>query len=157
MATKDYSHWSDFLSDLSMVEKTVQELFQPAYGTRIGLRFINKFTRKNTGCETVQEILNLFRSELTYLIQVDAWDEPNEMLSQIVIEDNHAKLALRIRFGKEQKEPFFLLDFDYFEEGQIGLDNLASRMERYHSCIYDAFRWCVKDESLARFQPEMGV
>lgn len=157
LSTKGYSHWSDFLSDLSLVEKTVRDIFQPAYGIRIGLRFINKFTKENTDCKTTQELLTLFRNELICLIQTDAWEELDEMFSQLIVRDNHSKLAIRRGFGTEQKEPFFLLDFDYFEEGQIGLDNLVPRMERYHSCIYDAFRWCIKDESLARFQPVTGV
>ena len=81
LSTKGYSHWSDFLSDLSLVEKTIREIFQPAYGIRIGLRFINKFTKGNTGCKTTQELLTLFRKELICLIQTDAWEELDEMFS----------------------------------------------------------------------------
>jgi uncharacterized protein (TIGR04255 family) len=153
ISTKGYTHWSEFIRDLSLVENAVTENFHPSYATRIGLRFINKFTRINTNSETQQQILDLFREELTCLLRADGWLEPDDMFSQLLISDNQAKLTFRIGYGKDQMEPFFILDFDYFEEGQIQLDNLITRMNQYHSRIYDAFRWSIKDESLARFEP----
>jgi len=76
-----------------------------------------------------------------------------EMLSQTVLGDGKAKLATRTGFGKEKNEPYFVLDFDYYEEGQLPLKNLKRRIDRYHSKIYQAFRWCLLDESLTRFEP----
>jgi len=153
LSTKKYSRWRDFIRDLDLVASSVINTYRPAFATRIGLRFINRFTRKNTGCKTVPQILDLFRDEITCLLRADAWTEPHEMLAQIVLLDNKAKLALRIGFAREQGEPFFLLDFDYYEEGQMGLGDLANRVKRYHTRIYDAFRWCLLDESLPRFEP----
>ena len=155
--TQSYTHWNEFTRDLYLVEEAVRKIFAPAYATRIGLRFINKFTRKNTGCKTFQQIFDLFREEITCLIQADAWQEPDEMISQMVLADKKAKLALRSAYGKEQNEHFFILDFDYYEEGQLKLDDLRIRVNRYHSRIYEAFRWCLKDDSLARFEPMTGV
>jgi uncharacterized protein (TIGR04255 family) len=156
ITTKSYCQWSTFIEDLNLVGNTVVKKYHPSHATRIGLRFINKFTRKNTKSKTIQEILALFREELTCLIQTEAWQEPNDFISQMVLADNHAKLALRVGFGKEQKEPFFVLDFDYFEDGQLRIENLTSIVQKYHAKIYDAFRWCLKNESLERFEPITG-
>jgi uncharacterized protein (TIGR04255 family) len=153
LSTKDYSHWRNFKNDLGFVESAVREIYHPGPANRIGLRFVNRFTRKNTGSKDTTEILQLFRSELTCLIQAEAWLEPAEMLSQIVLVEGKTKLTLRTGFGREKKEPFFVLDFDCFEEGQINLDHLIERIEPYHTKIYDAFRWCLLDESLERFSP----
>jgi uncharacterized protein (TIGR04255 family) len=155
-STNGYTHWEDFLNDFTFIEKAVREEFYPPYTTRNGLRFINRFTRKNTGCKTFDELIDLFRDELTGLIRVDVWTEPNEMLIQIVLPDNQAKLLLRAGFGKEQKEPFFILDFDYFEDKQLDFKNLSGRIKKYHTKIYQAFRWCLKDSSLERFEPLTG-
>ena len=56
-------------------------------------------------------------------------------------------------FGNEKKTPFFVLDFDYFEEGQLRIEKLTTIVEKYHARIYDAFRWCLKNESLKKFEP----
>ena len=148
-----YTHWGDFLLNLELAAKALMELYRPPYGTRIGLRFVNRITQQNTKCENFEQVLELFRPELTCFLRVDAWTEPVEMLSRILLQDDSGKLSLRYGFGKDQNEPFFLLDFDYFEEGQLNLDNLYQRLEHYHTRIYAAFRWCLLDESLKRFEP----
>ena len=90
------------------------------------------------------------------MVRADAWGTPIELLSQIQLEDCKAKLAIRTGFGKEKNEPFFVLDFDYYEEGQKSTDGVVRSIEEYHSRIYDAFRWCLLDNSLNRFSPLKG-
>ncbi len=156
LSTKAYTHWKDFLQDFVLAETALRKIYHPAYATRIGLRFVNRFTRKNTGLNLTRDIFRLFRDELTCILHTEAWVEPKEMLSQMVLVDNNASLALRIGYGKEQKKPFFVLDFDYFEEGQISYNKLQERLDHYHSRIYSAFRWCVKESSLELFNPRIG-
>ncbi len=153
LSTTAYTHWHDFVNDFSFIENVAQEKFTLPITSRVGLRFINQFTRKNTGCSSYQELLGLFRDDLTCFIRSEAWSEPEETISQFVIPDGKAKLTIRFGYGKEQKEQFFILDLDYFEEGQIEFKNLNRRLNRYHNQIYQAFRWCIKDHSLERFEP----
>lgn len=153
LSTKAYKHWGDFVIDFKLVEDAVRSVYNPAYATRIGLRFINRFTLNNTGSNTLDELLDLFRSEFTCLIRADAWQAPLEMLSQVILPDGEGKLTIRNAYEVEMGNPFFILDFDYYEEGKLTLDDLVDRIEGYHTRIYDAFRWCLLDESLQRFRP----
>jgi uncharacterized protein (TIGR04255 family) len=153
LSTKQYTHWENFISDIELTSYAVQKVYQLPYATRIGLRFINRFDQKNTGCTSTEQILDLFRPELTCLLRADAWQEPREFLSQIVLSDDTAKLAIRVGFGREKDEAFFALDLDYFEDGQVSLDNLSERITHYHTRIYDAFRWCMLEKSLEHFEP----
>jgi len=157
LSTKRYSHWDTFLNDLKLGYDAVQKIYQIPYATRIGLRFINRFNKTNTGCADFGQILDLFRPELTCLIRADVWQEPSEYLSQVVLNDIQAKLAIRIAYGKEKEEPFLVLDLDYFEEGQISLEKIYEKLNQYHTRIYDAFRWCVLEGSLVHFEPSEGV
>jgi uncharacterized protein (TIGR04255 family) len=156
VTTSGYTHWHDFLNDYSYIEKAVRDEFSIPVISRIGLRFVNQFTRKNTGCKSYNELLGLFRDELTCFIRSDAWSEPAEMINQIVLSDGKAKLNLRFGYSKGQKDQFFLLDFDYFEDGQLEFKNLSNKINRFHTQIYEAFRWCLKDSSLERFEPIAG-
>ncbi len=156
LSNKAYTHWPDFLKIFSDVEKTIINIFQIPYSTRIGLRFVNKFTKENTGCNSMQEILHLFRDELTCLLKVDVWNEPDDLFTQIVLNDEPRKFAFRFRFWREEREPNILLDLDYYEEGQLDLSTSIQRIEGYHNAIYDAFRWSLKDDSLIKFQAVSG-
>lgn len=151
LSTNQYQHWDVFINDFISVYQAVQAAYQPAYATRIGLRFINQFTFENTKVGSIDQLIDLFHPDLTVLFKSKVWKIPDEALSQVLLGDENAKLMLRSGYGTEKESPFFLLDLDYFEEGKIQLNGLKERLDRYHRTIYDAFRWCVLENSLARF------
>jgi len=156
-STTNYTHWFAFMENLITIEKGVAKVYNISTATRIGLRFINRFTLKNSNFHSTNELLSLFRDELTCIIKAEPWKDPNESLLQLITSDNKAKLAIRVAYGKQKREPFFVLDFDYFEDGKvIPLKKFEDKISFYHSRIYDAFRWCLKDDSLERFSPVVG-
>ena len=123
------------------------------YAERVGLRYINHLTLENTGSSNVNEMLDVLRAELTVLLRNKCWDEPREMVSQLRVSgEGDERLNLRTGF-RDGGEPTFLLDLDYYAQGNIPLDHLTDRCQRYHDVIYDAFRWCIRDEKLAVFDP----
>jgi uncharacterized protein (TIGR04255 family) len=153
LSTERYIHWSEFAADLAFAYDAVQKIYRPAYATRVGLRYINKLTSENTGSQTKEELFGLLRPEITAMLQGEVWQEADSMLSQLAFLE--AEATLNLRLAKEPGDsglPTFLLDFDYFERGNMPLDDLITRCERYHRIIYDVFRWCILDESLKRFK-----
>jgi uncharacterized protein (TIGR04255 family) len=153
LSTQPYSHWRVFAQDLAVMEEATKEIYNPAYATRIGLRYVNRLTLANTGLRTVAELIKLIRPELTGPLCSDAWAEPANMLCQLVLTDGDPKLAIRTAYGQEAGEPFFLLDFDYFEEGKLSFDNIVQRCYHYHEIIYGAFRWSLLEKALDAFEP----
>jgi len=154
LSTTRYTHWADFVDDLATVHRAVVEVYQPTYATRIGLRYINRLSPSSTGLTTIGEICDLIRPELTAQLRSNAWSEPEQWLSQLALTDGEARFTLRTALDKEQDEPSFLLDFDYFEQGGLDLDATLSRVSDYHDVIYRAFRWCLPDKSLDIFGPQ---
>lgn len=153
LSTNRYRHWKMFAEDLSLVHDAVMSVYRPAYGTRIGLRYVNRLDPTTTDLVSAEQIFDLVRPELTALLRGSAWSEPSDFLSQLVLSDKAAKLTLRTAYGQEEGQPFLLLDFDYFEEGRVELTDLIQRCTRYHDAIYRAFRWSFVDESLEVFGP----
>jgi uncharacterized protein (TIGR04255 family) len=153
LSTNHYSHWHEFADNLNFGIIATQDVYKPVFSTRTGLRFINRFTLKNTGMESFEKIYEFFHPDLTALLRNNVLRDSSEMLSQVVLPDGEAKLIIRTGCLTEGNEMFFLLDFDYFEEGKLEITNLFERLDRYHNVIYDAFRWCIKDECLDRFNP----
>lgn len=151
LSTTRYQHWSNFVDDLTVVSKAVEAIYRPAYAGRIGLRYVNRLSRTTTGLDNIQDILGLVRPELTAVLRSEAWSDPEEWTSQLVLPDQEGKLALRFVFNSTEAEPYFHLDLDYFEQGKVALSGLNERVNRYHQVIYRAFRWCLFDHSLAVF------
>lgn len=153
LSTAAYTHWADFVDLLQSVNQAAREVYSLPYAERVGLRYINHLTLENTGSSSVAELWDILRPELTVLLRNDCWDQPQEMVSQLSLAgDGDERLTLRSGF-RGGGEPIFLLDFDYYAQGNIPLEDLADRCQRYHDVIYNAFRWCIRDEKLAVFAP----
>lgn len=153
LSTTSYTHWADFLDLVQIVNQAARETYDLPYAVRVGLRYINHLTFENTGASSVTELLEIPRPELTVLLRDDCWDEPLEMINQLLLAaDGDERLTLRSGF-KGGGEPVFLLDLDYYAEGNIALENLPALCQRYHDVIYYAFRWCIQEEKLAVFAP----
>lgn len=153
LSTTKYTVWEDFAQDLTMVHEAVQQVYQPSFAVRIGLRYVDHIVPSKLGLATFDEVVDLFRPELTTLLRVGAWDTPKEMLCQLLLDDQDGTLGFR--FGKRliDEEPTFVLDFDYYDDREQSFGSLIERFDRYHDTIYHAFRWCIQDDKLQAFQP----
>jgi uncharacterized protein (TIGR04255 family) len=153
LSTTAYSHWRDFSALLEFVNGAAQEVYNLPYATRIGLRYINNLTPENTGTNSAPDLWDVLRPELTALLRQDSWDEPLEMFNQVLLAGGeNERLALRTGFKSKEKQ-VFVLDLDYFAEGNIPLEDLIGLCGRYHDVIYNAFRWCIREDQLAAFEP----
>lgn len=153
LSTTSYTHWADFLDLFLLLHEAAREVYNPPYATRLGLRYVNRFTFENTGLDNVEALLEILRPELTILVKQDCWDEPMEMLNQLILGgEGGERLALRIGFmGGEN--PAFTLDLDHYVEGNISLETVPALCQRYHDVIHSAFRWCIREDKLALFAP----
>jgi uncharacterized protein (TIGR04255 family) len=153
LSTTSYTHWEDFLDLLRLVNRAAYEVYELPYAERVGLRYINQLTLENTGAGSVTELLEILRPELSVLLKVNCWDEPLEMLNQLLLAGGeNERLTLRSGF-RGGEGPAFLLDLDYYTEGNIPLENVPALCQRYHDAIYNAFRWCIREEKLVVFAP----
>ncbi len=152
----DYEHWAGFADWLSHAAEAVREVYTIPYSTRIGLRYINVIDRGFGDFADFDAVLDLFRDELTAMLRTDVIRSPELAMHRIEALADGDQFTFRYGLIHEgtPPEPRFLLDFDHYAEGELSLDDLLSRCERYHRHIYNAFRWCIAEGKLGFFQPE---
>lgn len=155
LATSKYTVWEDFAQDLDLAFRAAMSAYRLPYAKRVGLRYVNQFDSEHLGFKTFKELTELFRPDLVTLMATDAWDYPDELVSQILLSDGDGRLVLRVATRNPTGQPpIIVLDFDYYEEGSsIPLDDLSQRCTKYHDVIYRAFRWAIKPEMLEKFSP----
>lgn len=151
VSSMTYGGWQNFLKDINLVHESVTEIYEPAYSTRIGLRYINRLTTTNTGVKSPEELLKLIRDELTTTLRGPVWENTAEMVGVINFENHPAQLNLRYGYEVDDSTPTFLIDIDYFEEGHVNFTEVLLRYDHFHESIYRAFRWVVTDKALERF------
>ena len=154
LSTKAYQHWEDFWALIQLVNGAVQDVYSPNHAMRVGLRYINQITLRDTPLGSVDELRDLANPALVELFQQPPWNAPIEMLNRLLLQGDQDEDRLMLRFGlKTQGESLLLLDFDYFQEGQIPFEGLEAFYRRAHDIIYRAFRWSVKERALSIFGP----
>ncbi|MHB0878079.1 MAG: TIGR04255 family protein, partial [Anaerolineae bacterium] len=94
--------------------------------------------------------------ELAAMLHIDAVPNPDMAIHYLRASNGDDVLALRSGIVTDPGEPGpkFVLDFDAFRDVQSSLDSVVGVCEQYHSTIYGAFRWAIREDSLAVFGVE---
>lgn len=153
LSTTAYTVWEDFSRSLRLAQDAMRRVYQPEFSSRIGLRYVDELIPSHLGLSTLDDVISLIRPELTSMVKTDAWEMPAELLCQLLLEDGDGKLGLRFGTKVSSEDSVFVLDFDYYDEIERPFGDIEQRCNKFHEIIYDAFRWCINDESLDVFHP----
>ena len=157
LSTQGYISWESFADDLRYIVDALIEVYRVQYSTRLGLRYINSLNEQNTGSSSFYpEVIDIIRPELTCLLRTDAIANPYIAINQIRVRHEEGIFSFQSGVIEEDKAPLsYVLDFDQYTEDEITLDaqELLELCDRYHALIYNAFRWSIKPEKLAIFEP----
>lgn len=139
LSTLRYAGWEDFAQKLDKPLASFLQIYQPAPFERIGLRYVNAFSRKRLGLEESawNDLL-----EPPFLGPLDEDDIVESSISKCSI-DLEARLAGDILMkmhagpgllggGKQDPEVKFILDGDFAAHGQITPDQIPQRLEAMH-------------------------
>ena len=155
LSTSRYRHWHEFANDLQFAHDAMMATYSPTNATRIGLRYINSLTPQNTATASREELLELLEPTLTTLLKGDIGDSVADLTCRLTFVEELAGLNIRFSYD-EENEREFVLDLDYFEKGNLPLEGLVDRCHHYHNVVYNAFRWCLRDSALDRFNGQLS-
>ena len=154
LSTRKYQNWEEFAQKLDKVLAIFIQSYQPAFFQRIGLRYINAFSRSRLGLEG------------------ELWDDLiNQpfigVLAEPDVEENQtAKCALdvdmslgdnrRMKFhagpgllgdGKQDPEPKFILDGDFSVTGrELPAQRIAGDLDVLHDYAVRLFHGAITKE-----------
>ena len=156
LSTSDYGSWAAFARDLVLVADAMQRIYQLSHAIRIGLRYINfieapRFTESGR----IEDVFELIRPELTAVFRTNEIAMPVIGVSQLRTIEGQERFTMRHGIARKTQDPDtlgYVLDFDSYVEGRVGLDDLIERCDRYHGIIYNAFRWCISEEGISVFK-----
>lgn len=158
VVARQYEGWSPLHQRITLAMEALQTEYPPPYFSRVGLRFRNIIRRS---------VLGLTDKEWNHLLQRKwtgdlAWSEvAGEMKathSQILMSLNGAEDLVCIRhgltpIGQPAQEMGYLIDHDFFVNGQLPLDTLAPKLTMYHQAAQRFFKLWVTDTLHQAMQP----
>ena len=151
LATPSYTCWEDFARKLDEVLAHFINVYHPAYFERIGLRYINAFSRKALELEDTPfsdliqpGYLGLMAEEdvgeraFTRVLQEAELNLPGGCRQKL-----HCGPGMVKRNNVEDKEIKFILDNDIFMAGKIEMKHSAGALNTVHTHADRAFRGAI--------------
>src|SRR5207248_1155416 len=141
LSTTTYTKWSDFRERLAKPLAALREIYSPAFFTRIGLRYRDRIDRKKLGLEGVPWTDLLNPQVLGELADPKIGSNVEHVLREIVIRLSGDDGRVRIVQGLEQAGQNYVIDSDFFIEGQIETGATENVLDSYNRRAGRLFRW----------------
>ena len=162
LATPVYTTWEDFAAKLDLILAQFIPIYRPAYFERVGLRFINVFSRKALDLEGVP-FRELFQpAYLGLLGEEDVREEGFARAGQDVecaISGGcrvklHAGPGLLQRGSVKDSEIKFILDNDVFMNDKLPVNQCAPALQTVHIQADRIFAGAITDRLHEAMEPE---
>lgn len=163
LATPAYVKWEDFASQLDKALATFIAVYHPAFFERVGLRYINAFSRKMLDLEGVP-FSELIQPAYLGLMAEEDMNETSFARSTQDVEAAiaggcriklHAGLGMVKRNNVEDKETKFILDNDIFMAGNIPVAHAAAALNTVHIQADRVFRGAITRQLHDAMEPEV--
>ncbi len=165
LSTHGYTRWEEFARRLDQVLAAFIKTYEPAYFSRVGLRYINAFNRKTLGLEDCA-----WRDLITGGYLGLMGDEDAQERAFVKNEQNvHAAMPggakanikcgpgtvrkVNNKTGETAQESVFMLDLDLFMDGKTPINHAVPALNIVHGNADSLFRGAVTDTLLDAMQP----
>lgn len=159
----NYRSWEEFAEVMDGVLAAFIRIYRPAYFERIGLRYLNVFSRQDLGLENTAFSELISPCYLGPLAEPDV-NEPATARCTLDLEmalrggcrlKLHAGPGRIKRAGQDDPEVKFIFDQDLFMPGQVPVHLSAGALQTLHSQAYPIFRGAITDTLHEAMEPEI--
>jgi len=157
-----YTTWEDFAAKLDEVLAMFIQVYQPAFFERIGLRYVNAFSRKRLQLEDVlwDDLIHPPFIGVLGEADVDETTVTKSALNADISLPDGLTLHLQCGPGKlapqqanKDEEVKFILDHDYAVRSKMQAQEVPGKLEGMHRYAVRLFRAAVSDQLHAAMGP----
>ena len=162
LACNRYTTWEDFAQKLDLPLAAFIKIYEPAFFERVGLRYINAFSRKDLDLEGVP-FRDLFQPCYLGVLAEDDVSETATGRSSMDLEMKiRGGASLKLHAGPgmvkrpnmpDDKEVRFILDNDLFMGGNIPIKLSAGAMETLHQQADSVFLGALTPRMMEAMEP----
>ena len=148
-----YTRWEDFAAKLDKPLAAFIQIYRPAFFDRVGLRYLNFFSRKDLELEGTPW-RELFQSQYLGLLAMEDVQEANTNRNTVDAElairggcraKIHAGPGLVKRNGQQDTEVKFIFDQGLYMAGNVAVNLSAGALQTLHSQADSIFRGAITD------------
>lgn len=161
LTTRKYTAWEEFARMLDKPLGQFIQLYKPAYFDRVGLRYVNAFSKKELDVEHLpwrelieDRYLGVMAEES---VQETAFARCTQDLDMALPGSCRMKLhagpGLVQKQGETVKDPRFLLDIDVSMGGNLPVNMAAGALSTLHVHAWSVFRGAITDNLHEAMEP----
>ena len=162
LACTRYTRWEEFAKRLDKPLAAFIKIYKPAYFERVGLRYLNFFSRKALELEGTPYSELFAPCWLGPLAEEDVQEAGATRCNvdtEMAIRGGcrakiHAGPGLVKKNGQQDPEPKFIFDQDLFMPGQVPVNLSAGALQTLHAQAYSIFRGAITDTLHDALAPE---
>jgi uncharacterized protein (TIGR04255 family) len=147
-ASLEYHRWENFFERLEIPLQALLDHYQPAFFTRVGLRYQDIIQRSALGlgdvdwCELLQPQI---AGALMRCDDEDVKQHVKNTVTEVVIGLENDRNQVRIKHGLIEKndESCYLIDSDFFTEERTETENVRDVLNYFGARGSRLFRWCI--------------
>lgn len=156
-----YTRWEDFAGKLDKPLVALIKTYKPAFFDRVGLRYMNFFSRKELELEGTP-FRDMFSPCYLGPLNEEDVNEANSIRNSIDAELNirggckvklHAGPGLVRRGGKPDSEVKFVFDQDLYMPGKVPVNLSAGALQTLHAQADSIFRGAITDLTHEAMEP----
>ena len=160
LETSKYTRWEEFRELMQIALETLNEVYRPAYFTRIGLRYRNVIDRRRLGLGDTEWCILIKDFVLGHLALNETLDSVIEQQSKSLLKLNESGDLVRMEYGQvtdKEGDPdnrLFLLDHDFYINTEMEEENVIGRLTTYNCLNGRLFHWCIRESLHNAMRPE---
>ncbi len=154
----DYKHWDDFRARMISAKGYFESLYEPAFYTRVGLRYQNIIDKKRLGLDNEPWDGLLNKSILGFLGTKNVKDAIKEFKNNTLFRiDNVEDGFVRVIHGLVDLDDglqVYRIDADFFVSERRKGEDVTGILEEFNKMAGYLFRWAATDKLKAALNPE---
>lgn len=155
VSTLNYTQWEHFREKIEYVVSIFEKVYEPAFYTRVGLRYIDVIERSTIGLLD-RKWTDLMQPHVLGIV-VNYEDGINAYLSEAEFKDQINNVVTKTHFefvhANGNEETSLLIDCDYFKNETVSVGKVSELSEKLHNHSSNFLRTAIKDDLHNAMQP----
>lgn len=149
LSTTKYQRWEDFKERLRVPLEALNQIYSPAFFTRVGLRYQNVIVRSRLGIQNRpwSDLIQPFISGVLNEPPISESVITTESKIEIQLEDNQSIVRVFHGFvgSVKNNEICYQLDSDFFTEQEVEVNDVIDKLDYFNQRSGRLFRWFITE------------
>jgi len=161
LSTKNYERYEDFRQRFAKIISTFEELYTPAFYSRVGLRYQDLIVRSALGLDDEPWSTLIPAYIAPELHRPEIFDDVMASTKTWILKSNKGQVAFRHGLVEARDadqgllETAYLLDVDFFTEERVGRgSHVWDYLDEYNQSARNLFRWSIEEKLHLAMDPQ---